>query len=82
MLLFCERRERTAHLKSQISGLKSLAESCSRQIRAWADSLQSSDICGQRHLTERTRLAYESKRRAEAFLKQLDQMRRRTQNES
>jgi four helix bundle protein len=29
-----------ADLKSQISDLKSIAESCSRQIRGWADSLQ------------------------------------------
>lgn len=55
-------KERTAHragwpldLKSQISDLKSQAESCSRQLRAWADSLQNSDIRGQRHLNDRVR---------------------------
>jgi four helix bundle protein len=45
----------TADLKSEISNLISLAESCSRQLRAWADSLQNSDIKGQRHLNEKTR---------------------------
>lgn len=45
-------------LKSQISDLKSLAESCSRQLRAWADSLQNSDIAGPRHLNEKTRADY------------------------
>jgi four helix bundle protein len=42
-------------LKSQISDLISTAESCSRQLRGWADSLQNSDIQGQRHLNERVR---------------------------
>jgi hypothetical protein len=34
-----------------------LAEGVSRQLRAWADSLQNSKISGQRHLTEKTRRA-------------------------
>ena len=55
MLCFLERRKGHAHLKSQISNLKSTAESCSRQLRAWADHLQNSDIKGQRHLNEKTR---------------------------
>jgi four helix bundle protein len=48
-----------ANLKSQISDLKSLAESCSRQLRAWADSLQNSPIAGPRHLNAKTRANYE-----------------------
>jgi len=56
MLLFTERFPEAAHLKSEISNLKALAESCSRQIRAWADNLQNTDIKGQRHLpTARSR---------------------------
>jgi len=59
MLCLKERRARTANwpadLKSQISNLKLLAESCSRQLRAWADSLQNSSIQGQRHLNEKVR---------------------------
>jgi hypothetical protein len=53
--------------------LRSLAESCSRQICGWANSLQNSDITGQRHLNDRTKTAYEQKRRSEAFMAQLDQ---------
>lgn len=56
-----------ADLKSQISNLKSIAESCSRQIRAWADHLQNSEIKGQRHLTDKTRAEAERKKRADAF---------------
>lgn len=63
------------HLKSQISDLKSLSESISRQLRAWADSLQNSDIKGQRHLTQAVRDEYEHKGRAAAFLAQLERIR-------
>lgn len=55
-----------ANLQCDISNLKSLAESCSRQIRGWADSLQNSDIKGQRHLNDKTRQAMEQKKRADA----------------
>jgi four helix bundle protein len=67
MLLYFERRPALRDFKSEISNLKSLAESCSRQIRAWADSLQNSDIKGQRHLNDRTRSATRQKRVAEDF---------------
>lgn len=54
MLCFFERRPALRDFQTQISNLKSIAESCSRQIRAWADSLQNSDIKGQRHLNEKS----------------------------
>lgn len=70
MLVLKERRAARAawphDLKSQISDLKSLAESCSRQLRAWADSLQNSPIRGQRHLNDATREAAEGRKRAAA----------------
>ncbi|MBW1700239.1 MAG: four helix bundle protein [Deltaproteobacteria bacterium] len=71
MLCFLERRKGFAHFKSQISDLKSLAESCSRQIRAWADHLQNSEIKGQRYLNERTRSRYNRKIEEEDFKKEL-----------
>jgi len=74
MLRFCDGWPDAADLKSQISNLISLSESCSRQLRGWADSLQNSDIQGQRHLNDQTRRTYESQRRAEAFLKQVDEV--------
>jgi four helix bundle protein len=60
-------RSEISNLRSAISGLIPLAESCSRQIRAWADKLQNTDIQGQRHLNERTRHAYDAAHRADAF---------------
>lgn len=62
-----------SNLKSQISNLKSLAESCSRQIRGWADSLQNSDISGQRHLNEKSRRLYDYQRRSSAFMNQIEE---------
>jgi four helix bundle protein len=73
MLLFTERFSEAEHLKSQISDLKLLAESCSRQIRAWADNLQNSDIKGQRHLNNQTRIKYQGNKRSVAFEKQLEE---------
>lgn len=62
-----EKSRSPADLQSQISNLKSIAESCSRQLRAWADHLQNSEIKGQRHLTDKARADDERKQRAAAF---------------
>jgi four helix bundle protein len=62
------------NLKSQISNLKFTAESCSRQLRAWADSLQNSDIKGQRHLNDKSRPDDEQRKRVEEFDKELLRM--------
>lgn len=74
MLCYFERRPALKDFKSQISNLKSLAESCSRQIRGWADALQNSDIKGQRHLTSKSKQNIDRKKRAEVFLQRLKQM--------
>ena len=71
MLCFIERRKSFVNFKSQISNLKSIAESCSRQLRAWADHLQNSDIEGQRRLNDKTRSQYRSKKDAEEFQREL-----------
>ena len=55
MLCFIETLPAYSDLKSEISNLKSAAESISRQLRACADSLQNSHIKGQRYLNKTTR---------------------------
>lgn len=75
-LRFAHRLPRCSTLKSEVSDLISLAESCSRQLRAWTDSLQNSDIQGPRHLNDQTRAAYNAHRRAAAFLDKLDAIRK------
>jgi len=71
MLSLLERIGRLAHLQSQISYLKSSAESCSRQLRAWAADLQESPMEGQRRLTEAARSRSEQRKRADEFTKML-----------
>ncbi len=61
MLILAGRRPYLSNLRSEISDLIKLAESCSRQLRAWADSLQNSDIAGPRHLNDKTRADYKKR---------------------
>jgi four helix bundle protein len=61
--------------KSEISDLKSLAEGVSRQLRAWADSLQNSEITGQRYLNDKSRKAGKARTERDEFLKKLEQIR-------
>jgi four helix bundle protein len=75
MLLLLDRLPRFSHLRSQIRDLRSLAESASRQLRAWADSLQNSDIKGQRYLNEKTRKEYERQKESEDAQAEWRQMR-------
>jgi four helix bundle protein len=65
-------RSDLSHFKSQISNFKSECEGISRQIRGWANSLQNSNIEGQRHLNDQTKQAFEQRQRRDAFQKKLD----------
>jgi four helix bundle protein len=71
MLCLLERLPAFSNLKSEFSNLKSRAESISRQLRAWSDSMQNSEIKGQRYLTDKTRRAQQSAREREEFLEEL-----------
>lgn len=71
MLCFLERRQAFANFKSHISNLKSIAESCSRQLRAWADHLQNSQIKGQRHLSDKSRKEYQARKESADFQQEL-----------
>ena len=75
MLCLLEQLPFFSDLKFEISNLKSLAEDVSRQLRAWADSLQNSPIRGQRYLTEKVRRLDQSRRKREEFLQELRQTR-------
>jgi len=66
-----DRVQGIAHLQPDICDLKTLAESISRQLRAWADTLQNSDIKGARYSTDETRERAESRKRADAFMAKL-----------
>jgi len=72
MLNYFERRPALKDFKSQISNLKLQAESCSKQLRKWAESLQNSPIKGQRHLNDAERNRHEQKKKADTFLEKLN----------
>jgi four helix bundle protein len=76
-LCLCEHLPGFSDLKFEISNLKSKAEEVSRQLRAWADSLQNSDVRGQRYLTNKTRQASKETQERQEFLKELEQIRNR-----
>lgn len=78
MLCLFERLPGFDDLKFEISNLKSRCEGVSRQLRAWAESLQNSDVKGQRYLTDKTRGRTKAAREREEFLKELEQIRNRT----
>ena len=71
ILCFTERLPVFKDFKSEISNLKLEAEGISRQLRAWADSLQNSEIKGQRYLSEREKKLVQSKKAREEFLEML-----------
>ena len=73
MLHFVDRLSHAASFQPEVSRLKSLAESCSRQIRAWANSLQNGNIQGQRHLHKQSQSEYQRKQRFAAFQRQVAQ---------
>ena len=73
MLCVMDRMPAFAHLRSEISDLKSQCESITRQIRAWTDSLQNSEIKGQRHLNDKSRQQYKQSQRKSKFWQHMDQ---------
>ena len=52
------RRIRKDSVRDHLEAIQLSAESCCRQLAAWADALQNSAITGQRHLNDHTREQY------------------------
>ena len=71
MLCLMERIEGLVDLKSEISNLKLSAEGVSRQLRAWAQSLQDSPIKGTRYLTSKSKKLDEARRERDEFIEEL-----------
>jgi len=61
----------------EIRSLKQKAESCSRQLKAWAQSLQDSDLKGERHVNQKTRRADQAALEREEFIKELAAIRQK-----
>jgi four helix bundle protein len=74
MLRVAGRRPYLVNYKSQIAKLITLAQSCSRQLYGWMDSLKDTDIKGQRHYSAKEREVEEGRKRAEECRKKLLRM--------
>ncbi|MBI2070305.1 MAG: four helix bundle protein [Elusimicrobia bacterium] len=72
MLCLIEKLELAQNFKSEISNLKFKVEAISRQLRAWADSLQNSGIRGQRHFNENTRLRLDREKSGQILQAEID----------
>jgi hypothetical protein len=64
-------------LSSETRSVKSKAESCSKQLKAWAESLQNSDYKGERYVTEKVKRSDQANREREEFLKELLEIRKK-----
>ena len=75
MLRLLERVRLFADLKPDIAELIPRSLSISRQLRSWADSLQNTDIRGQRYLNDRSRRQTKESKEREEFLEELKRVR-------
>ena len=77
MLCLLERIPAFRSLNQEIGLIKKTAESCSRQLKAWSQSLQDSNFRGERHVNQRTKRIDQAARDREEFLKELAEIRSR-----
>ena len=77
MLCVMDRMAAFFDFKSEMSDLKSLAESISRQLRGWAQHLQDTPIRGQRHVTSKSRQIDQARHDRDAFLQELEEIRKK-----
>src|SRR6266516_622550 len=69
MLCLLERIAALRSLSKEIRTLKPKAESCSRQLKGWIQSLQDSEFKGERHVNQKTKRIDQATREREEFLK-------------
>jgi four helix bundle protein len=77
MLCLLERLPGFSGLSDEINASKIKAESCSRQLKAWTQSLQNSDFKGERYVTEKLKHSDRNTREREEFLKELLEIRKK-----
>ncbi|MFY9618216.1 MAG: four helix bundle protein [Pyrinomonadaceae bacterium] len=75
MLCLIERLPALSELAGELRKVKSKAESCSRQLKAWAKSLQDSDFKGERHVNAKMKRAAQATKEREEFLNELAEIR-------
>jgi hypothetical protein len=77
MLCLFERLGSFDELSAEISALKAKAESCSRQLKAWTQSIQDSCFKGERHVNSKSKRQDREARERDEFLKELSEIRAR-----
>ncbi len=82
MLYLLNGMEPFRNLESEMRNLRERTDGISKQLGAWARTLQDSDLKGRRYVTEKTRQAAEKARGREEFLKRLEEMRKKGSRES
>src|ERR1051325_8171908 len=75
MLCLLDRIPTFRTLNKETALLKKKAESCSRQLKAWAQSLQNSDFKGERHMNQKMKRAAQAAREREELLNELAEIR-------
>jgi len=77
MLCLLNRLGAFQSLDTEINSIKARAESCSRQLKAWIQSLQNSDFKGERHVNTRTKRQDQQALERSEFMKELAEIRAR-----
>lgn len=62
-------------LAKETKPIKTKAESCSRQLKAWAKSLQDSEFKGERHVNSKMKQAAQAAKERQDFLNELAEIR-------
>lgn len=75
MLCLLERLRALRELHQAIKPLKAKAESCSRQLKGWTQSLQNSEYKGERSVNRKTKRLEQAAREREEFLQELAEIR-------
>jgi four helix bundle protein len=70
-----ERLDHFKDLLSDVLDIRNRGVKISRQLHGWCNSLQNTDIKGQRYLTDKSRRLAQAKKDREEFLKELKQYR-------
>jgi four helix bundle protein len=77
-----ERLERFQRLLKETLAIRERAAKISRQLHGWCNSLQNSEIRGQRYLTDKARRLAQAKKDREEFMKELEEIRNRGKKSS
>jgi len=75
MLCLLERLPAFGSLHPEIAPLQARSENCSRQLKGWSQSLQNSNLRGERHVNQRTKRIEKAAREREEFLEELAEIR-------